>query len=309
MIPSVAEVNTLVGSLLGDPNLRKFTAAKQQPFLEAAYEELAGEMARYHIRKQRRAVLYTLPQGTTSLTPATASITNMGEVVKLEERAYSSSDRYTLVTEVDALPQRSMQPKLIDYEWSNDTFNFVGATAAIDLKITYYDSGSAPTSGSLGIDGCKNFLAHRMAALAGMPAGNVDLAIRYDRMARGERLDNGGGFIHSLIQAMITSEQKTQIQLPCYQASNSTPMMGAMGLVVGSGGGGDLGAPTETVLTGTIDGANDIFTLGAAPVRLFLFLNGTLLSDGIGYTLSGSTITMAAGYIPQSGDTLRAEVW
>lgn len=309
MIPSVAEVNTLVGALLGDPLLRKFTANKQQPFLEMAYEELTGEMARYHIRKQRRAVVYPLNAGITSLTPATAGISNFGELVKLEERAYGSTDQYTLVTEVDSLPQRDADSRLGIYEWSDDTFNFVGATQAISVRITYYDSGAAPTSGTTGIDGCKNFLAHRTAALAALPAGNVQLSQQYDIAARGAGDDKTGGMLHKIIQAMITSEQKTQMQLPCYQAYSYAGINTVGGLITTGGGGASVGAPSLAVLTGDIDGANATFTLIAIPLRLFLFLNGVLLFDGVGYSLSGSTVTMLPGYIPQSGDSLRAEVW
>jgi len=49
--------------------------------------------------------------------------------------------------------------------------------------------------------------------------------------------------------------------------------------------------------------------VSAAPLRLFLFLNGNLLSAGTAYDLAGSTITMIPPFIPLSTDILRAEVW
>lgn len=64
----------------------------------------------------------------------------------------------------------------------------------------------------------------------------------------------------------------------------------------------------ETPL-GTINGVNGNFTLSATPspaASLNLFRNGILLRQGVGYTISGQTITMAGGSIPTSGDILQA---
>lgn len=308
MIASVEEIKVLTAKLLGDPNQRKYTNDVLQPFFELAYEELTGEMARYHIAKQRRAVSYALAANTTSLTPLTAGISNFGELVRLEERPYLSGDTYIRVTPVTRLPQRAAQPMLTEFEWRNDTWYFVGATQAIDLLITYYDSGAAPTTGSVGIDGSKNFLAYRAAAVAAEPHGHRTLAESYDREARGPARDGGGGHMHRLIQAMITTEQQIQLQLPFYRAEERFPLFVGIG-TIDTNGGSSVGIPTLAVLTGAIDGSNDTFTLASAPARLFLYLNGALLDEGTGYTIVGNVITMAPAYIPQSGDSLRAEVW
>lgn len=53
---------------------------------------------------------------------------------------------------------------------------------------------------------------------------------------------------------------------------------------------------------GTIDGVNDTFTLAVTPITLWVYLRGLWVGPGIGYTLVGSTLTMAAGYIPGAGD-------
>lgn len=223
MIPSVEEVLQLAARLLGDPLARKFTPDRLQPFFEMAYEELTGEMARYHIAKQKRAVLYTLSANTTSLTPATAAISNFGELIRMEERRNGSSDLFTLVERVDRLPQVSAIEKLLYQEWYDDTWHFIGATQAIELRINYWDSGVAPTTGSIGMDGCKNFLAYRTAAGAALPAGNVELGRDLDRQARGPMLDGGGGFLHSFIQAQVVAEQQAQMQPPAYRSSQVNP--------------------------------------------------------------------------------------
>jgi len=60
---------------------------------------------------------------------------------------------------------------------------------------------------------------------------------------------------------------------------------------------------------GTINGANNAFTLANAPnppASLTLFLNGLLQDQGVDYSLSANAITFATGATPQTGDNLIA---
>jgi hypothetical protein len=60
---------------------------------------------------------------------------------------------------------------------------------------------------------------------------------------------------------------------------------------------------------GVINGVNTTLTLSAAPSpasSLKLYRNGLLLRDGIGFTVSGSSITMLPGSVPVAGDVLQA---
>lgn len=61
--------------------------------------------------------------------------------------------------------------------------------------------------------------------------------------------------------------------------------------------------------SGTIDGVNVTFTLAATPVvgTVKVWLNGLLLKSTTHYTISGSTITMLTGSIPETGDYLLAD--
>lgn len=82
------------------------------------------------------------------------------------------------------------------------------------------------------------------------------------------------------------------IQMPMYVRGSSSGMF----------------VDNETI-TGTIDGANDTFTLAGSPNpadSLCLYKNGQLLFEGEGYILSGNTIVFAAGYIPNGDDECRA---
>jgi len=61
---------------------------------------------------------------------------------------------------------------------------------------------------------------------------------------------------------------------------------------------------------GVKNGTNPTFFLSRVPTYLAsVWLNGMVLEEGVGFTRSGKTITMQAGYIPSSGDSLRALVW
>lgn len=308
MIPTVEQVLEYSAALLGDPSQRKFTNAKLLPFFVLAYEEMTTEMARYHLPKRKRVTTYPLTAGTALLSPATAGIGSFGELIVLEERPYGSSQIYTKIQPVDSLPQISATDKLLYFEWIDDSFKFIGATGDIDLRITYFGSGEAPSTGTTGVDGCRNFLAYRTASMAAIPAGNVELGDRYEKVALGPMRDGGGGYLHNLIQAMVVSQQKVQMQAPAYQTTPFPAFMPPIG-VISTDGGSNVGAPTNAVITGTIDGSNDTFTLPASYLRVLLYRNGALLNESIAYTISGATITFLPGYIPQTGDILRAEVW
>ena len=59
----------------------------------------------------------------------------------------------------------------------------------------------------------------------------------------------------------------------------------------------------QEVPNGTINGSNTVFTLSITPYFIFLFKNqGFMRPGGEDYTLSGNTITYAAGQVPQTGD-------
>lgn len=77
-----------------------------------------------------------------------------------------------------------------------------------------------------------------------------------------------------------------------------------------SGTGDNVNFVDNVTPSGTIDGSNATFTLPSSPnptSSLLLMKNGIVLFQGVGYTLTGSTIVFDSSYIPQSGHLIR--VW
>jgi len=72
--------------------------------------------------------------------------------------------------------------------------------------------------------------------------------------------------------------------------------------LIGTNGQSQALAPIS--ITGSINGANQVFTLAKVPTFFMFYRNGLLLNVGVGndYIVSGDTITMASA--PGTGDTL-----
>jgi hypothetical protein len=110
------------------------------------------------------------------------------------------------------------------------------------------------------------------------------------------------------------------VDLKNFEAASRKPMMESFGMMRT---GADLTwvaanvvstAPKFEDLSATIvGGAGQTFTLtntpGTSVGSVDLRWNTAPLAQNIGYTISGVTITMAAGYEPQVGDVLVAYVW
>src|SRR6185312_3910688 len=107
------------------------------------------------------------------------------------------SDTFTDLRQMEQLPDRDPDSKLLEYSWREDAYQFVGASQAIQLRITYFSSGDPPTTGSLIYDDILNALAYRTAAMAAYKHGRgQNEAERLDIEARGPELDGGGGFYY-----------------------------------------------------------------------------------------------------------------
>lgn len=70
-----------------------------------------------------------------------------------------------------------------------------------------------------------------------------------------------------------------------------------------------VASPTREYPSGTKNGTNLAFTISTNVGTLYLVWRGILLEDGVGYTRSGTGITMTAGYAPLAEDSFEAIIF
>ena len=202
---TVQDVIEDAADLLGDAEQEVMNAGSLARSFGIAYREMYDCLGLHGLTPVHKTVTYTLPANTSS---STFALSDMGEPDALWERAVGETE-YTFINPVDPLPQWEASDKLRVWKRESETFYFIPATVARQLKIEYYASGAAPTSGSIGIDNARTFLAVRTASLA---------AVKYDMPSRGDELkveafgpsrqpDGSGGALRGLIGPMILEAQ------------------------------------------------------------------------------------------------------
>lgn len=105
------------------------------------------------------------------------------------------------------------------YRWENDRFYFTGANAAKELKIEYTTSGAAPTSGNVGIDNARNFLAKRTASLVAEVYDMPERAAQLKAEALGPSgdPDGTGGALRGLVGPMLIEKQNVARRSPPFR--------------------------------------------------------------------------------------------
>lgn len=221
MIPTLDDVFALSRAHLADPDGEVYNNQQLLPFAQMAYGEMYEKMLNLGLSAPEATAYYTLPANTVILTPATAGISNFGELQAqgLSERLAGSTEKYIPLAEQENLSQWDPVDRLRFFEWSGDAFNFVGATTDRQLKIEYWASASAPTSGPLGIDGCQLFIAARAAALA-CRIREPQLSQQLDVDARGPRLDGNAGYLYTLVNPMVLAQQRTTSVRPRFRPNS-----------------------------------------------------------------------------------------
>jgi hypothetical protein len=300
-IPTVDEIIDGIQDELADSSGRVFPDAVALKGFQRAFRFLKGEMLKRQIPRSKKVATYRLVAGAASLTPAAAGIANFGELIRLEERLYGSSEQYgELDGPLDEMPQRTSATSLCEFEWREDTFWFTAATTDRELRITYFESDQPPTTGSVGIDGSYNFLVAYGASVIAPWRGYEErgAVLRFEAVGR----DGHGGYLYDLLSPMVRS--LPGIQPAAYDLGGSRRKGRAAPYIPAPLPEGVLSSIT---VSGTQDGVNATFTLSAAPAgALALFKNGQKLKQGVGFTLSGATVTFLSGYIPEADDVLEA---
>jgi hypothetical protein len=324
MYPTRGQIKLQFQNLLDDPTGAVFDESVFAPAFNEAYEALFTAFLTNQCPRIELLTYVMVPAMTTSMTPQDMGLTDWGDYIYLSERRWGSSDQYIDLTSVDRLTQRKPTDRLVEFNYRDDTFFFIGATQTIDLEVKYDTSGTAPADDStqIRVDGCSPFLSNYSVGVAGGRKGYPEIAARCMSLAVGPKYDMGtiGGELFRIIQHRVRSRQKVQIAPKPYSASRRMIVRRAIPYVaaqMGTTGGGSTNVPVEYStatggIIGPVNGSNAVFWINAGGVRKMVVMrNGVGMTDGFDYnTIPGSNqITFVPGSIPQPGDIVTAEVY
>lgn len=313
--PPLAPPAPVQGSVYTDVN---FQVGFQQAF-DVLYSAMLGQQ----VPRIELMISTMVPIGVTELTPADMGLADFGDYIFLRERTFGSTDKYLDMLSVDVLSQRAPTTRLIEYNWRNNTFYFIGATNNIDLEVKYDYSGEAPTDddAQVGVDASLNFLSNYSAGVCSRSKGDwEDIGKFCMELAVGPKFSYGeiGGFLRELIAPLARSRQKVQIAPKPYttqrryQVRRAIPWVAAQS---GTTGGGSQNVPVQvststSTLAGAVDGVNATYvvTFGVRSIEL-VTRNGVTYTAGVDYTVLGNSFTFMSTAIPQPGDIVTAEVF
>lgn len=323
--PARSDVKTLFRNLLNDPNGKVFNDTIFGLAFTSAYDDLMNAALQGQIPLDELVVSgIHLVANTDNFNPISFNILDMADYIRIQERTWGSTEKFTEMTAWDEIPQRDPSNRLIDYVYRNNIFYFVksaaggGATTDREIQLTYRSSGSAPTADGTVIpfDGSLNFLAKASAGIAGPLKGYEELGALYWEQAYGRSYnDTGalGGELKRIIDNKIRSEQKVPLAIKPYSVYRSrlrrrVPYVAAQ-QPQGIGTGPAQFSTASGTITGTMDGVNASFLLSYPVSTVNVYRNGLLMTAGTDYTSGANVITFLAGNIPQPGDLITAEGW
>jgi hypothetical protein len=321
MYPTRGQIKTRFQALLDDPAGSVFTEAVFAEAFGEAYDAIFTAFLTNQVPRIELIKSVVVPALTTSLTPAAMGISDFGDYIYLSERTYGSTDEYRDLGSVDRLPQRPMTDHLLEYNYRNDTFYFVGATAVIDLQVKYDTSGTAPTDDAtqIAIDGSLTFLSNYAAGVAGGRKGYDATAARCLALAVGPKYDEGtlGGELFRITQARVRSRQKVQIAPKPYSSTRRLMVRRTVPYVAaqqGATGGGAQNVPIQFstsngTIVGALDGVNRVFYLVIGVTSAIVYWNGVLQTQNLDYTRVNNQITFIGANGPQAGDVITAEAY
>lgn len=146
----------------------------------------------------------------------------------------------------------------------------------------------------------------------GLTTGNYNVIIGNDLVGITPSLSNNIIIADGQANIRFQIDSAGKAQMPTYGVGTHTGTPAKVLAVDSSGFIIETGVATSGFIdsetpSGTMDSVNAIFTLANTPVvgSVHLYLRGLRLKPGVGYTISGTTITMLI--IPDSGDELIAD--
>jgi hypothetical protein len=222
MYPTRAQVKARFQNILDDPLGLVFDETVFAPAFGEAFDALNNAFLQYQVPNIEFEVNYTLPAATTTVTPATLDISDMGDLRSLAERINGTTDKYVDMEMVDRLPQRDQGARLGQFSFHHDTLFFVGSINATDLRFRYSASGTAPTNDAtvLGVDNCLTFLSSYAVGRAGPRKGYDEIGAAEMMAAVGPKYVQGviGGELFRLVQTRVRSLQKIPLQQKRFSA-------------------------------------------------------------------------------------------
>lgn len=318
--PTRGDVKARFQNRLDDPGGNVFSEAVFAPAFGEAYDALFQAFLVNQVPRIELIVTKTIPAGTTEITPAGLGITDWGDYIYLSERAAGSSDDFKDLVSVDRLWQRPQTDRLVEFNYRNDTFYFVGSTNSVELQVKYDSSGSAPDDDDtvITVDGSLTFLSNYAVGVAGDRKGYDEIAAKCMLLAVGPRYDQGviGGELYRIVQNRVRSRQKVQIAPKPYSSRRRLIGRRAVPYVAAQWGttGGTTPNPVQfssatapATIVGTLDGTNKIFFLSVGVKSAIVYLNGVLQTQNLDYTRLNNQITFTLA--PNPGDIITAEAF
>jgi hypothetical protein len=141
---------------------------------------------------------------------------------------YQSGNYFQEVYSDDQSGQNNspMNQYLNTYRWEESVFKFRGATNPSEIKVRYWINGNPPQNvlTPLGIEGCFQYLAYRIAGKAAEAKGWLQMADRYINEAVGPKreADATGGLLRGFLNSQVLRMQRQQYRRQPFRVNTSS---------------------------------------------------------------------------------------
>jgi hypothetical protein len=182
-------VMTRSGALLNDPANATYTHALLLTHLQSAMLRLQSEFTLNDLpvtSEETAALTIAIGANLTaaSTPPIPADLIHPYDM--WEKPTGSSVDNYVIMEQVDELPNRLQDTTLNEWQWRDSEIYFVGATVAVDVKLTYEKTALVISAANTSINllDAELYLAAQTAAFAALiMGGNAELSQANQAMA------------------------------------------------------------------------------------------------------------------------------
>lgn len=181
---------TRAGAMLNDPGNATYTQTLLLPHIQNAWKRLEmGFMENDLAYTEEMSAKMDIPLNTLVLDDSSAPVipVDLIHVFNIWEKPDNATvDEYVQMIEVDYLPNRLQDTNLTEWQWREGAIYFVGATVAVDIKISYEKHLIAITAANVNIYMMETelYLAAQTAAFAALIlGGNAELSASHQAIA------------------------------------------------------------------------------------------------------------------------------